>query len=69
MKGEVEACMFLNHLFPEEKQGLAHILWKEGTIFSVSVTIYYHIFAVFAAIRQILPGGSHPAKSNKIFLP
>ena len=43
MKRGVEACIFLNHLFPEYKQGLAHILRKEGTFFSISVTINYHM--------------------------
>ena len=36
--------MFLNHLFPEQLQGLAHILRKEGTFSSVSVTIFYHMY-------------------------
>ena len=39
VKREVDDCKFLHHLFPEQYQGLAHILTEEGTFFSVSVTI------------------------------
>ena len=36
--------MFINHLFTEYKQRLPHILRKEGTFFSFSVTIYYQMY-------------------------
>ena len=44
MKRGAEACIFINHLLPEYYPGLAHILRKEGTFFSVFVTIDYHMF-------------------------
>ena len=63
VKGGVEACRFLNKLFHEYYQGLAHILRKGGTFFLSSLNIYYHMY--LQAIGQIPRGESHRLQNNQ----
>ena len=43
VKRRVNTFRFPNDMFSKQKQGFAHIL-KEGTLFSISVNIYYHMY-------------------------
>ena len=60
VKRGVEACMFLNQLFPEQQQGLAHIL-RTGERF-----LDYLLSSVFAAVLLILRGEFYRFQNNQL---
>ena len=60
VKRGVEACMFLNKLFPEQQQGLAHIL-RTGERF-----LDYLLSSVFAAVLLILRGEFYSFQNNQL---
>ena len=68
-EGGVEACKFLNHLFPEEQQGLAHILRREGTFFSIPMMIhdsmYLQQYGKFLEVDPIASKATNQKQESK----